>query len=89
MVRFRGSRGDQRGEQRLAVTGDLTIRDVSREVSLDATIDRREPFARFTATATTTIARRDFGVGLRFPRFMAGEDLRIRLEVAGERIAGE
>lgn len=89
VVSFRSTRVEQRGEQRLAVIGDLTIRGVSREVSLDATIDRREPSALITATATTTIARRDFGVGLHTPRFMVGADLRIRLDVLGARVAGE
>ena len=88
VISFRSTRVEQRDEQRLAVTGDLTIRGVSREVSLDVTITRREPFALFTATATTTIARRDFGVGLATPRLMVGDDLGIRLEVVGERVAG-
>src|SRR5579871_1636858 len=42
-ISFRSTRVQQRDEQRFVVTGDLTIRGVSREVSLDATIDRRGP----------------------------------------------
>jgi polyisoprenoid-binding protein YceI len=86
-ISFRSTRVEQRDEQRFAVTGDLTIRGVSNKVTLDATLTRREPVALFTATAT--VARRDFDVGLRTPRLMVGDDLRIYLEVVGERIAGE
>lgn len=88
VIGFRSTRIERRDAQRLVVIGDLTIRGVRREISLETTI-AREPFALFTATATTAISRHDFGVGLQTPRFMVGEDLNVRLEIVGERVASE
>ena len=51
--------------QSFAVTGDLTIRDVTREVVLDATFEGRGHgmgSERAAFTATTKIDRRDFGL---------------------------
>lgn len=51
--------------QSFRVTGDLTIRDVTREVVLDATFEGRSHgmgSERVAFTATTKIDRRDFGL---------------------------
>jgi len=64
---FRSKRVTPQGDERLAVTGDLTIRGTTREVVLD--VERggllaRDPRGKRRAgfTATTTIDRKDFGV---------------------------
>jgi polyisoprenoid-binding protein YceI len=65
-ITFRSTRVERAGDDTWKVTGDLTIRDVTKPVTLDTefegeTIDafgkRRAAF-----TATTTINRRDFGL---------------------------
>jgi polyisoprenoid-binding protein YceI len=55
---------DEEGES-FRITGDLTIRDVTREVVLDATFDGRGEAMggeRAAFSATTKIDRRDFGL---------------------------
>ncbi|HEX6060136.1 MAG TPA: YceI family protein [Gemmatimonadaceae bacterium] len=75
------------------VVGDLTIRDVTREVTLDATFEGtgRDPWGgeRTSFGAETTIDRRDFGLGwnqaLEAGGVLVGNDIRIRLEVQAVR----
>jgi polyisoprenoid-binding protein YceI len=63
---FRGKRTERIGEGRLRVTGDLTIRDVTREVALDVTELGRvtDPWGgeRVGYAASAKINRRDFGL---------------------------
>jgi polyisoprenoid-binding protein YceI len=63
---FRSSRVERVGDDRYRVVGDLTIRDVTREVALDVTDEGRgrDPWGgdRRGFSATTTIDRTDFGL---------------------------
>lgn len=75
------------------VVGDLTIRDVTREVVLDATFDGRgkDPWGgeRVSFSATTMIDRRDFGLtwnaALETGGMLVSNDVRISLDVQAVR----
>ena len=65
-LRFRSTRVDDLGGNRLRVTGDLTIRDVAREVVLDVEPAGRgmDPWGneRIGFVAKTSLDRKDFGL---------------------------
>jgi polyisoprenoid-binding protein YceI len=65
-ITFTSRRVEPAGKDHWRVTGDLTIRDVSREVVLDVEYDGRilDPFGyeRAAFSARTSINRHDFGV---------------------------
>jgi polyisoprenoid-binding protein YceI len=65
-ITFRSRRIESLGGNRFRVTGDLTIRDVTREIVLDATEEGRgrDPWGgeRVGFTATGKIDRREFGL---------------------------
>ena len=65
-ITFRSSRVDPVGDDRLAITGDLTIHGVTREVVLNAEFDGRgvTPFGKEVVgyTAGTKINRQDYGL---------------------------
>jgi polyisoprenoid-binding protein YceI len=72
----------------LTITGNLTLRGVTRQVVLDAdgptapvTSSDHKPHTTFSAT--TTISRNAFGIATMFPAYVAGDDakLTIHLEV--------
>jgi polyisoprenoid-binding protein YceI len=75
------------------VVGDLTIRDVTREVTLDATYEGRgrDPWGgeRVSFSATTKIDRRDFGLtwnaALETGGVLVSNDVRLQLEVQAVR----
>jgi polyisoprenoid-binding protein YceI len=81
------------GDGGLAVTGDLTIRDVTRAVALDVRETGRglDPWGkeRVGFTATATIDRRDFGLtwnqALETGGILVGTDVRIILEIQAVR----
>ncbi len=65
-LRFESTNVERVGDDRLKITGELTIRDTTREVSLDVQeLGRvKDPWGSERAgfTATTQINRRDFGL---------------------------
>jgi len=65
-LRFRSSRIEQVDADHYRVTGELTIRDVTREVTLDVELSGRgkDPWGneRFGFIAKTAIDRKDFGL---------------------------
>ena len=75
------------------VVGDLTIRDVTREVTLDATYEGRgkDPWGgeRVSFSADTKIDRREFGLvwnaALETGGVLVGNDVKIHLEVQAVR----
>lgn len=80
----------QNGKDRLAITGDLTLRGVTREVVLDAEAlspEIKDPWGniRRGTSATTTIDRKDFGLiwnaALENGGVMIGEEVVILLEI--------
>ena len=80
---------------RFRVAGRLTIRDTTRDVTLDTTFEgrARDPWGaeRVSFSATTTIDRRDFGLtwnqALELGGLLVGNEIRIVLEVQAVRSA--
>ena len=66
LITFRSRRVERIKGDRYRIVGDLTIRDVTREVVLEGTDEGRgrDPWGgeRLAFSATTTIDRRDFGL---------------------------
>lgn len=82
---FRSTAVESAGGNRLKVTGDLTIKDQTRPVVLDVTINRfaEHPMLKRAAAgfdATTTIKRSDFGVGAFAPNVSDEVQIRITTE---------
>ena len=84
---FRSTSVEAAGDGRLKVTGDLTIKDITREVVLDTTINAigahpmsKKPTAGFDAKAT--IKRSDFGLGLYVPNVADEIELHITTEAS-------
>lgn len=85
---FRSKSVERTGDDRLRVTGDLTIRDVTRMVILDVT-ERgmvRDPWGgqRAGYGATATVDRKDFGLtwnqALETGGVLVGDEVRITLD---------
>lgn len=83
-ITFRSTRVETAGAGKLAVTGDLTIRDVTRPVVLDVTLNKAgqgrngQPKVGFDATAR--IRRSEFGVARFVPNVSDEVELRISTE---------
>ncbi len=91
---FRSTAVEAAGPNRLKVTGDLTIKDNTRPVVLDVTMNRfgehpmlKRPAAGFDAT--TTIKRSDFGVGAYAPNVSDEVQIRITTEAVAAAPEGE
>jgi polyisoprenoid-binding protein YceI len=88
-LRFRSTRFEKLGEGRYRVVGDLTIRDVTREVVLDADYggQAKDPWGneRVGFVATTTIDRKEFGLKwnqvLEAGGVLVGDRVDIELEI--------
>ena len=88
-ITFRSRRVERVKGNRYRIVGDLTIRDVAREVVLDATDEGRgrDPWGgdRLAFSATTTIDRRDFGLGwnqaLETGGVLVGNEIKISIDV--------
>ena len=88
-IAFESRRIERIKNGRYRVVGDLTIRDVTREVVLDATEEGRgrDPWGgeRLGFSATTAIDRRDFGLtwnqALETGGFVVGNEIKITLDV--------
>ena len=86
---FRSRRVERVGDARYRVVGDLTIRDVTREIVLDATDEGRgrDPWGgdRLAFSATTRIDRSDFGLtwnqALETGGVLVSNEIRITIDV--------
>jgi len=79
---FKSTKVEPAGEGKLKITGDLTIKGISKPVVLDATLNRAAPHPMTKAQAigfdaTTTIKRTDFGVGAYVPN--VGDEVTLRI----------
>jgi polyisoprenoid-binding protein YceI len=92
-ITFRSRSVRHAGGDRWAITGDLSIRDVIREVTLDATFNGAVPAGRvargkLSFTATTAIDRRDYGMTVEYPlpggNDVVGHEVRITLDVEAD-----
>ena len=83
-ITFRSTKVEAAGEGKLKVTGDLTIRDVTKPVVLDVSLNKAgegrngQPKIGFDATAS--ISRSEFGVA----RFVPNVSDRIELRISTE-----
>jgi polyisoprenoid-binding protein YceI len=89
-ITFKSKKVTATGNNRFSVLGDLTIRGVTKEVTLDVdelTEEAKDPWGnmRRGATARTKINRKDFGmtfnVALEAGGFLVGEDVDINIDV--------
>lgn len=93
-MRFVSRRVEPRGEDGYRVTGDLTIRDVTRQLVLDATFEGRgrDPWGgtRMAFNATGKLDRRDYGLtwnqALEAGGVVVGENIKLSIDV--ELVAG-
>jgi polyisoprenoid-binding protein YceI len=94
-IRFRSRRIEKVEDERYRVVGDLTIRDVTREVSLDVEYGGRakDPWGNERAgfIATATLDRKDFGLGwnqaLEAGGVLVGDRVDIEIEVQAVKAA--
>ncbi|ATD68620.1 polyisoprenoid-binding protein [Luteimonas chenhongjianii] len=82
---FKSTSVESAGPNKLKVTGDLTIKDITRPVVLDVTINKfgEQPMAKRPAAgfdAVTQIKRSDFGMGMAAPNVSDEVELRITTE---------
>ena len=82
---FKSTQVESAGEGKLKVTGNLTIKGVTKPVVLDVTLNRagEQPMAKRAAVgfdATTTIKRSDFGLGKYVPNVSDEVKLHITTE---------
>lgn len=93
-ITFRSRRVEPLGSDRFRVTGDLTIRGVTREVVLEATDEGRErdPWGgdRAGFTASGKIDRREFGLtwnqALETGGVLVSNDIRLSIEVQAVKV---
>ena len=83
---FKSTKVEAAGTNKFTVTGDLTIKDQTRPVVLDVTLNGagEHPMLKVPAIgfdATTTIKRSDFGVGAYVPA--VSDEVRIRITTEG------
>ena len=92
---FKSTKVVDKGEGKLAITGDLTLHGVTKSVTLDASYEGsgKDPWGgeRAGFTATTTINRIDFGVSfnkaLETGGLLVGEKVELQLEVEAVKAA--
>lgn len=88
-LRFASKRVEQKSGDAYRVIGDLTIRDVTREVALETTIDGRitDPWGkeRMGLSAETKINRKDWGLqwnmALEAGGFMVGDEAKVTIHL--------
>lgn len=88
-ITFRSTKVQTTGKDKLRVTGDLTVKGVTRPAVLEVTLNGAgpHPMAKKPAVgfdATTTIKRSEFGIGYALPA--VSDEIRIRITT--EALAG-
>lgn len=84
---FKSTKVEAAGEGKLKVTGDLTVKDITRPVVLDVTLNKAADHPMTKAPtigfdATTTLSRSEFGVGNYAPAVSDEVSLRITTEAS-------
>lgn len=77
-ITFRSTYVDELSEDRLRIHGYLTIRGLTREVALDATLVSRDE-ERAEILAAVTLDRRDFGLTWNFLGLMVGDAVAVEI----------
>ena len=96
-ITFKSTAVKFKGDKPVSVTGDLTIKGVTRPVELDVTVlgfyRSMKGARRVGFSGSTTINREDWGltwnVALEAGGWLVGKEIRIDFEVAAEEQAGE
>ena len=84
-ITFKSKSISKNGDNKLKIVGDLTIHGVTKEVTLD--VDgpsapiKMGPNMRRGLAASTSINRKDFGVGSKSTAAAVGEEIKIDLDV--------
>jgi len=83
---FKSTKVEAAGEGKLKVTGDLTVKDNTRPVVLDVTLNKagEHPMSKSQAIgfdASATLSRTEFGVGAYVP--MVSDEIRLRITTEG------
>lgn len=89
LITFKSRRIDPKGDSRYKIIGDLTIRDVTREVALDTTFSgvAKDPMGNLHAgfSAETTVNRKEFGATWNMPLetggVLVGDSVKISIEL--------
>ena len=86
---FKSTRVEAAGEGKLKVTGDLTIKGITKPVVLDVTLNKagEHPMKKVPAIgfdATATVKRSDFGVGAYAPMVSDEVTLKITTEATAD-----
>ena len=88
---FKSTKVEKAGENKLKVTGDLTLRDVTRSVVLDVTLNKmgegRNGRPKIGFDATTTIQRSAFGIAKFIPNVSDAVEIRISTEALAPQAA--
>jgi len=84
-ITFKSKKVEKIADGKLRITGDLTIRGVTKEAVLDVdgpSAPIKDPWGnqRMGVNATTKINRKDFGVGVNYGSAMIGEDISITID---------
>ena len=78
---FKSTKVEAAGENRLKVTGDLTLKDITRPVVLDVVLNKADKLGDGRGIigfdATATIKRSDFGMGLYVPN--VGDEVKLSI----------
>ena len=82
---FKSRRVESAGAGKLKVIGDLTLHGVTKEVALEVDGPSQaihDPWGnlRMGASGTTSINRREFGVGTGYPAMVIGDDIGITID---------
>ena len=87
-ITFKSTKAEKAADGKLKVTGDLTMHGVTKSVTLDVEVtpEVKTPMGpRVGATATTTINRKDFGLGwnkvIEAGGVAVGEEVKITIDV--------
>lgn len=81
---FKSKSVTKNGDNKLKIVGDLTIKGVTKEVTLDedgpSSPIKMGPNQRRGLSATTSVNRKDFGVGAKTPAAVVGEEIKIEID---------
>ncbi|HEY4583661.1 MAG TPA: YceI family protein [Lysobacter sp.] len=89
-ITFRSTKVEAAGDSRLRVTGDVTVRGVTRPAVLEVTLNKvgEHPMKKVPAIgfdATTTLKRSDFGLAYAVPAVSDEVRIRITTEASADR----
>lgn len=80
-ISFTSTRVTESGEGTLRVAGDLTIRGITKPVTLDAVVEQRDGGMAVIA-ASTVLDRRDFGIGPKLMSVTTGNKVAVQITLA-------